>query len=77
MNNHIKTCPYCQGDGVVTKDWEDIEVGDVVIWKGYGNTPSYIVTAIESRIPIHSWIVEHDGDKFETYEANFGGFVKD
>lgn len=91
MNNHIKTCPYCQGDGVVPKDWEDIKVGDKLFYNNLydilegGKGIEVAVTVVKKvevddnayRFAEDFWMVEYDNISIPLYKCNFVRFVKE
>jgi hypothetical protein len=80
MNNHIKSCPYCEGDGVVPKTWEDIQTGEAVYYKGlYIHCKEYMVIVIDrgSLKGVDYWTVWDSSNnvKFPMFKINFKGFV--
>ena len=79
MNNHIKTCSYCQGDGVVPKTWDDIKEKDLVYYRGlYINCSAHIVKidCKGKENGVDYWIVSDlNNISYPMFKINFKGFA--
>lgn len=79
MNNHIKVCPYCQGDGIVPKSWQDIKVDDMVYYEGlYIHSETVEVKVYRKKVIDdleYYTVIDSNGWYFTMFKNNFKGFV--